>query len=193
MDVLRRYSHLKVISEPDQGIYDAMNKGIAVATGDWIYFLGADDRLASDQVLHDISQVLTDDHDVVYGDVVSPRFEGRYDGPFDYEKIYKRNICHQAIFFPSKILREHPYSKKYPIKADWASNIVLMSKYRFCYFNLNIAIFNNKDGISANEVDIGFDIEKSSIFRSAFGNAYYFLSLSAPLPTMVYKLFSNRR
>jgi glycosyltransferase involved in cell wall biosynthesis len=182
---------VSIVSEQDSGIYDAMNKAVAGVTTPWVYFLGADDQLLPDFV-EALSQLI-DQKVVYYGNVLYSSDLKKYDGRFSPLKLVYRNICHQAIFFPSKILRENLYVEKYSIKADWASNIVLMSKYHFCYFNLNIAIFNNKDGISANEVDMVFDAEKSSIFRSAFGNAYYLLSLSAPLPTLVYKFFSKRR
>ena len=46
------------ISEPDQGIYDAMNKGLALAQGDFVYFLGADDSLIDDRVLADVAKAL---------------------------------------------------------------------------------------------------------------------------------------
>lgn len=52
IDILRRHSpHLRFISEPDQGIYDAMNKGIGLARGRWIHLLNADDEYASPEAL----------------------------------------------------------------------------------------------------------------------------------------------
>ncbi len=180
---------VSIVSEKDSGIYDAMNKAVANITTPWVYFLGADDHLLPGFV--EALSKLSDQNAVHYGNVLYSSNHKKYDGKFSPLKLVYRNICHQAIFFPSKILQKHPYFEKYPIKADWASNIVLMSKYRFSYFNLNIAIFNNEDGISANEVDVVFDTEKSSIFRSAFGNLYYLLSLTAPLPTVVYKFFRS--
>ena len=48
------YPYIKWISEKDAGIYEAMNKGIDLSSGEWIYFLGADDRFYSDRVLDDI-------------------------------------------------------------------------------------------------------------------------------------------
>src|ERR1700722_16529958 len=47
---------IKIISELDNGIYDAMNKGIDRAKGDWLYFLGSDDRLYNDTVLEDVNK-----------------------------------------------------------------------------------------------------------------------------------------
>jgi len=69
--IIERHRHLitHFCSEPDRGIYDAMNKGLARATGDFIYFLGADDYLFDDRVLGDVAAFLGPDPgaDLVYG------------------------------------------------------------------------------------------------------------------------------
>ena len=62
---------LKVVSEPDRGIYDAMNKGLAMATGDVVGFLNSDDMYADSQALERVAQAFHDPQvDVVYGDIV---------------------------------------------------------------------------------------------------------------------------
>jgi glycosyltransferase involved in cell wall biosynthesis len=56
LDILRKYESNNFIwkSEPDKGIYDAMNKGIMMAHGEWLHFLGADDTLINDKVLENV-------------------------------------------------------------------------------------------------------------------------------------------
>ena len=59
------------VSEPDKGIYDAMNKGVRMATGDWILFMNAGDTFASDDVLQRLFDAVDPAQaDVIYGDVV---------------------------------------------------------------------------------------------------------------------------
>lgn len=73
LDIVRRHGPdvTRVISEPDRGIYDAMNKGIAMATGDWIGFLNADDMFASPQSLARIATAVSQGgYDIAYGDLV---------------------------------------------------------------------------------------------------------------------------
>lgn len=72
LDVIERHHDklTKVISEPDRGIYDAMNKGIRVATGDVIGFLNADDVYAQKNVLAMVAEVMKREHlDALFGDV----------------------------------------------------------------------------------------------------------------------------
>src|SRR5690606_25312812 len=100
-----RDTRIKVICEEDAGIYDAMNKGIVHSTGQWLHFLGADDQLRLDALETIAEAVKSTQIDVIYGDVWSPRFGGRHDGPFDAQKLFRKNICHQAIFFKKEIFQ----------------------------------------------------------------------------------------
>ena len=75
MEIVRSYEsqfgeRIRYVSEPDKGIYDAMNKGIAMATGDIIGILNSDDFYTSDDVLEQVARVMSDaEVDAVYGDV----------------------------------------------------------------------------------------------------------------------------
>lgn len=80
LEVLERYgSQIDVlVSEPDNGIYDGMNKGIERATGDLIGILNADDRYADELVLRDVAEVFRDeDIEVCYGNVIYENADGR--------------------------------------------------------------------------------------------------------------------
>ena len=70
----------KIITEPDLGIYDAMNKGIRNANGEWIIFMNTGDTFADPGVLTTIMDHLTPDTDVLYGDCILkyPTFNLRY-------------------------------------------------------------------------------------------------------------------
>jgi glycosyltransferase involved in cell wall biosynthesis len=73
LQILERYRKVlgRVVSEPDRGIYDGMNKGLAMATGDVVGFLNADDVYADDRVLADVAGCFQDPAvDAVYGDLV---------------------------------------------------------------------------------------------------------------------------
>jgi glycosyltransferase involved in cell wall biosynthesis len=72
LDIVRRFGHLsEVISEPDDGIYDALNKGVRHVTGDVVGFLHSDDLMAHGDVLTQIKEAFKDPEvDAVYGDLV---------------------------------------------------------------------------------------------------------------------------
>jgi glycosyltransferase involved in cell wall biosynthesis len=98
----KKFPSIKCFSQNDDGIYDAMNKGVMMAEGEWVYFLGSDDTLYSDRTLTEVVLQFGEE-EVIYGDVYSSRFNGRYDGEFDVKKIREKNICHQSIFFKKKL------------------------------------------------------------------------------------------
>lgn len=128
--ILQRYrSRVSVfISEPDRGIYDAMNKGLRLATGDIIGFLHADDRYADRFVLRDIATAFADpDLEACYGDVVfvSPR-TGRIlrywrAGQYRRWKYYLGWMPTHLTFFVRRSVYERfgGYDVNYPIAADY--------------------------------------------------------------------------
>lgn len=158
------------ISEPDNGIYDAMNKGISKAKGDFIYFLGGDDLLYSESVLEKISIRLNDNKKVYYGNVHFKTRNIIYDGKFNSLKIVTRNISHQSIFYSKHIFKKYLYDTKYKIFADYELNLKLYgnSFFSFEYIPLTIAIFNDKGISGSNVLDINFENDRLKIIKNNF-------------------------
>lgn len=152
------------VSEIDKGIYDAMNKGIKMAKGEWLYFLGSDDILLSNEVLNSMNKVFnqTKAYDVIYGNVTSTKFQGIYDGEFTNDKIFLKNICHQAIFFKKEVFRKiGTFNLKYIVHADWDHNIrwFLSKKVKKKYVNIVCAEYSD-GGFSSITEDIPFNKTK---------------------------------
>jgi len=120
-----RLPMLRIFSESDKGIYDAMNKAVGYAEGSWLYFLGSDDSFFSIDVLEKIASAMAETQiDVVYGDITSPRFNGNYGGPFSAARILFQNISHQAIFLNKRIFKQIGFfDLQYKAHADWDHNM----------------------------------------------------------------------
>ncbi|MCM0081363.1 glycosyltransferase [Geomonas sp. Red32] len=117
-----------LVSEPDQGIYDAMNKGLFLAGGELIYFLNSDDALYDDGVLAALAaaSVAYPDVDVFYGDALLV-YEGgrevlsRYPNILLWEFFRGRTLCHQAtIARRSAFERVGGYDPGYRLAGDFA-------------------------------------------------------------------------
>lgn len=108
LDVIRRYEHriARVVSERDRGLYDAMNKGLRLATGRFIHFLNSDDRYASSDVLSSVLPQL-DPEAMCYGQMqyidegASPRLLGQ---PFKWEKELRASTVPQPVMFVAPAL-----------------------------------------------------------------------------------------
>ena len=141
MDVVRKYrSRIRaVVSEPDKGLYDAMNKGMAMATGDYLCFLNAGDCFHEDDTLQQIARGIGGDGlpDILYGDTAIVDKEGhflrmrRLSPP---ERLTWKSfrsgmlVCHQA-FFVRRELAE-PYDLRYRYSADFDWCVRVMKKAR---------------------------------------------------------------
>jgi glycosyltransferase involved in cell wall biosynthesis len=136
-------------SEKDKGIYDAMNKGIQLAKGEWIYFLGSDDLLHNEEVLQQVYSIDKSKYQVVYGNAKiigeTPwAKEGHlYDGEFDLHKLLKKNICQQAMFYHKSCFTDatSPFNVDYEICADWDFNFRCWARKEFLFINITIVDF----------------------------------------------------
>jgi len=146
----------KWVSEPDKGVYDAMNKGIRMATGDWLYFLGSDDLLYDPDVLAKLFDGDFDGNcDLLYGNVKSPAYKGYYDGEFTLEKLLSRNISHQAAFYRKELFqRLGDYDLRFRLHADWDFNLrcFLDKDVRTRYVDVLVAEFGAEGMSSSHDV-----------------------------------------
>jgi glycosyltransferase involved in cell wall biosynthesis len=152
-------------SERDNGIYDAMNKALGYATGDWIYFIGADDTLYDG--FSEMCYALENPNTVYYGRVLT---HGGLTFPVSDYQFAKIGICHQAIIYPKSVFLNNYFDVSYKISADFAFNISLYgnSKYRFEFRDFLIAKFNHT-GVSSTNIDQRFEKDRSVMVIKNFG------------------------
>lgn len=109
------------VSESDKGIYHAMNKGVDAAKGDWVVFMNAGDVFVNNEVLKKVSSSLSDDTDVLYGDILTIKEEELTlkEAPDEINHIHRMPFCHQAAFTRTSLLRAFPFDEKYKLSADF--------------------------------------------------------------------------
>ncbi|WP_305046594.1 glycosyltransferase family 2 protein [Geoalkalibacter sp.] len=113
------------VSEPDRGLYHAMNKGIQAATGEFVYFLNTDDYFCDAEVVADVARAIEDNPgvDLLYGDVLMHDGLQWIQKPplpiLNRETLCRKGFCHQALFAGRKVLLETGgFSEDYRIVAD---------------------------------------------------------------------------
>ncbi|MEN7547904.1 glycosyltransferase family 2 protein [Rapidithrix thailandica] len=109
------------VSEPDRGIYDAMNKGVRMASGEWVNFMNAGDWFVDNQTVEKVMALADHQAEMVYGD-----HEVRFDSFTKQKKalpakyIWKHMVCsHQSLFTRSVLLEKHPFSAAYGSAGDY--------------------------------------------------------------------------
>lgn len=116
----RVFKNMRIISEPDKGIYDAMNKGVSRATGKYIFFLNFGDWFHDENVLENVVQEMKSNADIYYGNIEK-------DDTIIIQKnkatlfncIYREYmVCHQSIFAKKDLLKKYPFDLAYKVCAD---------------------------------------------------------------------------
>ena len=151
-NVIRKYEE-KIhfwISEPDKGVYDAMNKGLAKATGDWVGFMNAGDTFYDSHTVSSVFDPDPGDAGVIYGDTIAD---------YSYRRIYKKAgaaeqlwkgmvMCHQSVFIRTALVKPEGFDPDYKIGSDYDMILRLYLEGRhFKYVHRPVSVIDTK-GIS---------------------------------------------
>ncbi len=170
------------VSEPDSGIYNAMNKGIYAAQGEYCYFLNSGDVFASDNVLKDIFK-----HDVqanfVCGNIILDekgklRKDDSYkhrDWLFSLYDIYSSFLCHQAFLVKKEMFNKYEYyDETLRIMSDWKHFLIAIGIHgeKVQYVDVDIAIYNT-DGLSSTIGGKAILAEKQKVAKGELSDQVY--------------------
>lgn len=169
-------------SEPDKGIYDAMNKGIELANGDYLLILGADDVLYDENVfklflekLNGLNLKLS-----FYGDVIMRSDGKRYFGKVNKVQMAIRNICQQSIFYSKDCYKKQKFNTAYKINSDFEYNLKIFNEFR--HIDLIVSIYNNITGVSSSATK-----DKPFLKKQYFLFTKY-LGLHVTIRLLIYKI-----
>lgn len=146
LDVIKAHeaSITRWVSEPDQGIYDAMNKGVKMAQGEWVIFMNAGDTFAGDDTLQRVFGNPLD-ADVIYGDVIKGELVKKAEAPRNAHRMF---YCHQSAFVRTSCLREYPFDIRHKMSADFKQvKQLFLSGKRFRQLDFPVANFDTQ-GVS---------------------------------------------
>lgn len=160
------------VSEPDNGIYNAMNKGIKKAGGEYCLFLNSGDILTGPDILgkcfaHSYNE------DILYGNAIFDE-KGKHEinrmpVNVSFYDFYKSSIAHSCTFIKRELFSKIGfYNEDYKISSDWEFFLkaIFINKCTLRYLDLEIAVFNC-EGISRTEIDSGIK-ERVMIMNDLF-------------------------
>lgn len=166
VEIIKQYSNkypIKWISEPDSGIYNAMNKAVKMASGEIIYFLNAGDKLFDEKSVSEIlKEFEKNDPDFLYTDILlckNNELQKATIKKFDHADkyfLFRDCICHQASFFKKSVLEQFGgFNENFKLAADYEMLIKIMTDKSLKKEYLPItAAYYDISGISSTATDL---------------------------------------
>lgn len=180
------------VSEKDGGIYYAMNKGMRLALGDWVYFLGSDDKLIDSGINFIFDNKNLNRSTVYYGNVIMASSKKKWGQLYSKFHTMFYNIPHQAIFYPKVYYRISRYDTNYNSASDhiYLMNYVNSKNACWNYIDVNVAIYNDYAGVSSVSQDAKFRNNQFKIIKSLYPIHYSLFFRLRQLMVMFLKLIN---
>ncbi len=204
LSILKKYENKinLLVSEKDRGIYDAMNKGIKLAKGEYVIFMNGGDAFADNEVLLKFNNT-KDKKEVNYGMCRELRendisFITDYPEKLNLEYFLGSNISHQSTFIKRGLFNKYGYyDLKYRIIADYEKWICLLSKgVSFSKLPFVVSIFNAFEGISSKKKSLDIvDKEKAHIINKYYSReeiALYYIKKKRVLEEELVSIYNSK-
>lgn len=208
VDIIKRYAHRLAYwtSEPDKGIYAAMNKGIQKANGEWINFMNAGDTFYSSTVIQEVFSKVSLSSDIIYGDTCLSFSIGQYirEGKKVTDKDYMP-FGHQASFSRTRLMKTYGFDTCYKVCADYKFFYQIYKiGGKFEYIDLIVSNYEAEAGLSSVNTSLlkyergKIEGKASNIFWLLSCIVFYILSLLKRvmlyvLPTSIANLIKKSR
>lgn len=155
IDIIKKHSDKITywITEPDKGIYDAMNKGIKKATGEWINFMNCGDWFYENNTIEKVIPYLDDKSQIIYGDVVYRMNFGNYIKEAESYKCLKTHMpfCHQSTFIKTSVHKENIFDISFKSSGDYNFFYQELQKGSvFKHMPIIVASYDGEIGVSKN-------------------------------------------
>lgn len=182
IEIIKRYNDCISlwISEPDKGIYDAMNKGIIHAKGEWINFMNAGDCYKSNNILTQLSSYLTANIDILRGNIIRvyPHFKVKSVGVTVQNPglidLFNNTFHHQATLIRISLFKKYGlYSLDYKLCSDWKFffDCIVLHHINSKYVDITVALFK-MDGASTNH-SILYTKEQEKYLKTLYGEELF--------------------
>lgn len=170
---------LRVVSEPDRGLYDAMNKGLHMARGKYVLFLNAGDTFADSGTLQRYADAAAADPDIIYGDTVITDAEGNVLRPRHLSaprRLTRRSfaagmlICHQAFMVRRELAPDYDLRYRFSADYDWTVKCIAATVPERCADLRCVAIHYLDDGMTEKNKRASL-LERFDVMRRHYGLA----------------------
>lgn len=182
------------VSEPDKGIYNAMNKGLKMCRGEWCLFINSGDMLSENNILNKLDIDSSGKYGVIYTDWYDYSFNEKVlckPYPF-FERttyLHHKGFCHQASLTKTTLAKSLGFDEKYQIAADYNMFYQLYKQgVEFKYFPIALSMFEIGVGLSQRKPKIAFKEDAKILCR--YGTIRYFYCY---FKRFIYPLFKIRK
>jgi glycosyltransferase involved in cell wall biosynthesis len=157
-----------LFSGPDTGIYQAMNRAVRAATGRWILFLGADDRLLMTTICSRLGQVVDPMVVLIVGD--SRRGHGVIRGRWGYRMLFAHSVNHQACIYRRSVFERLSFPEEYRLAGDYWLNLRLyLGRARILAWRGELVSDYGTEGASSTQSELAMR-EEMKVRRELMGS-----------------------